>query len=47
MFEQKYPNIKVNLVNAGQPADEYPKLRTALKDYRSLWQRLDGFGHRA
>jgi multiple sugar transport system substrate-binding protein len=31
MFEQKYPNIKVNLVNAGQPADEYPKLRTALK----------------
>jgi hypothetical protein len=22
-------------------------LRTALKDYRSLWQRLDGFAHRA
>jgi multiple sugar transport system substrate-binding protein len=31
MFEHKYPNIKVNVVNAGQPADEYPKLRTALK----------------
>jgi hypothetical protein len=23
------------------------RLRTALKDYRSLWQRLDGFAHRA
>jgi multiple sugar transport system substrate-binding protein len=31
LFEQKYPNIKVKVVNAGQPADEYPKLRTALK----------------
>lgn len=31
LFEQKYPNIKVKVVNAGQPAAEYPKLRTALK----------------
>jgi hypothetical protein len=23
------------------------RLRTALKDYRSFWQRLDGFAHRA
>jgi hypothetical protein len=29
----------------GSPDTE--QLRTALKDYRSLWQRLDGFGHRA
>ncbi|MFD8379022.1 ABC transporter substrate-binding protein [Streptomyces sp. NPDC059679] len=31
LFEKKYPNIKVKVVNAGQPAAEYPKLRTALK----------------
>ncbi|MFJ9633929.1 ABC transporter substrate-binding protein [Streptomyces sp. NPDC101175] len=31
MFEEKYPNIKVKIVNAGQSADEYKKLRTALK----------------
>jgi multiple sugar transport system substrate-binding protein len=31
MFRNKYPNIKVNLVNAGQGLDEYTKLRTALK----------------
>jgi len=29
----------------GSPDTE--QLRTALKDYRSLWQRLDGFAHRA
>jgi multiple sugar transport system substrate-binding protein len=31
LFEKKYPNIKVNVVNAGQGLDEYTKLRTALK----------------
>ncbi|MFD8221822.1 ABC transporter substrate-binding protein [Streptomyces sp. NPDC059697] len=31
LFEKKYPNIKVKVVNAGQPSAEYPKLRTALK----------------
>jgi multiple sugar transport system substrate-binding protein len=31
LFQKKYPNIKVKVVNAGQPAAEYPKLRTALK----------------
>ena len=31
LFEKKYPNIKVKVVNAGQGADEYTKLRTALK----------------
>ncbi len=31
LFEKKYPNIKVNLVNAGQGTPEYTKLRTALK----------------
>jgi multiple sugar transport system substrate-binding protein len=31
LFEKKYPNIKVKVVNAGQPTAEYPKLRTALK----------------
>ncbi|MFF0225815.1 extracellular solute-binding protein [Streptomyces sp. NPDC004629] len=31
MFEEKYPNIKVKVVNAGQSNDEYKKLRTALK----------------
>ena len=31
MFEKAYPNIKVNLVNAGQGLAEYTKLRTALK----------------
>ncbi|WP_214409715.1 ABC transporter substrate-binding protein [Sphaerisporangium fuscum] len=30
-FEAKYPNIKVNVVKAGQSADEYTKLQTALK----------------
>lgn len=31
LFEKKYPNIKVNLINAGQGTPEYTKLRTALK----------------
>lgn len=31
LFEQKYPNIKVKVVNAGQGSAEYTKLRTALK----------------
>lgn len=31
LFAKKYPNIKVNVVNAGQGLDEYTKLRTALK----------------
>jgi multiple sugar transport system substrate-binding protein len=31
LFEKKYPNIKVKVVNAGQGLDEYTKLRTALK----------------
>ena len=30
LFEQKYPAIKVNVVNAGQGAAQYTKLRTAL-----------------
>jgi multiple sugar transport system substrate-binding protein len=34
LFQQKYPNIQVKVVNAGQPTDEYPKLRTALKANR-------------
>ncbi|MFG3053046.1 ABC transporter substrate-binding protein [Kitasatospora sp. NPDC048239] len=31
LFEQKYPKIKVNIVNAGQSATEYTKLQTAIK----------------
>jgi multiple sugar transport system substrate-binding protein len=31
LFEKAHPNISVNLVNAGQGAAEYTKLRTALK----------------
>jgi multiple sugar transport system substrate-binding protein len=31
LFEQKYPKIKVNVVNAGQSAAEYTKLQTAIK----------------
>src|SRR3712207_1319053 len=31
LFEKKYPNIKVNVVNAGQGPAQYTKLRTALK----------------
>jgi multiple sugar transport system substrate-binding protein len=31
LFEKKYPNITVKLVNAGQGAAEYTKLRTAVK----------------
>jgi multiple sugar transport system substrate-binding protein len=31
LFEQTHPNIKVTVVNAGQGAPEYTKLRTALK----------------
>ncbi|WP_035737740.1 ABC transporter substrate-binding protein [Glycomyces arizonensis] len=31
LFEQAYPAIKVNLVNAGQGASHYAKLRTALR----------------
>ncbi|RVX43735.1 carbohydrate ABC transporter substrate-binding protein (CUT1 family) [Nonomuraea polychroma] len=30
-FQAKYPNIKVNVVNAGQSADQYTKLQTAIK----------------
>jgi multiple sugar transport system substrate-binding protein len=30
LFEKKYPNIKVDVVNAGQGKDQYTKLRTAL-----------------
>jgi multiple sugar transport system substrate-binding protein len=30
LFEQKYPAIKVNVVNAGQGTPQYQKLRTAL-----------------
>ncbi|MEV1238568.1 ABC transporter substrate-binding protein [Nonomuraea sp. NPDC050022] len=30
-FTTKYPNIKVNVVNAGQSADQYTKLQTAIK----------------
>jgi multiple sugar transport system substrate-binding protein len=31
LFEKSHPDIKVNLVNAGQAGAEYTKLRTALK----------------
>ncbi len=31
LFQKKYPNIKVNVVNAGQGPAQYTKLRTALK----------------
>jgi multiple sugar transport system substrate-binding protein len=31
LFEKKYPAVKVTVVNAGQGADQYTKLRTALK----------------
>lgn len=31
LFEKKYPAIKVNVVNAGQGAPQYTKLRTALQ----------------
>jgi multiple sugar transport system substrate-binding protein len=31
LFQKKYPAITVKVVNAGQGADEYTKLRTALK----------------
>ncbi len=31
LFEAAHPNIKVNLINAGQGGDEYTKLRAALK----------------
>lgn len=31
LFEKKYPKIKVDVVNAGQSADEYTKLQTAVK----------------
>jgi multiple sugar transport system substrate-binding protein len=31
LFEKKYPKIKVKVVNAGQSADEYTKLQTAIK----------------
>ncbi|ROR38052.1 ABC transporter substrate-binding protein [Kitasatospora cineracea] len=31
LFEQKYPKIKVNVVNAGQSATEYTKMQTAIK----------------
>jgi multiple sugar transport system substrate-binding protein len=35
-FEQKYPNIKVNLQNVGQGPPHYRKLRTALKAGKGL-----------
>src|SRR5258708_20940401 len=31
LFEQSHPNIKIKVVNAGQGAPEYTKLRTVLK----------------
>jgi multiple sugar transport system substrate-binding protein len=31
VFQEKYPAVKVNVVNAGQGTPEYTKLRTALK----------------
>ncbi|MDI2130101.1 ABC transporter substrate-binding protein [Yinghuangia seranimata] len=31
LFEKKYPNVKVNIVNGGLSKDEYIKLTTALK----------------
>jgi multiple sugar transport system substrate-binding protein len=31
LFEQRYPAVKVKVINAGQGSDEYTKLRTALK----------------
>ncbi len=31
LFQQKYPKVKINLVNAGQSADEYAKLQSAIK----------------
>jgi len=31
LFERKYPKVKINLVNAGQSADEYTKLQSAIK----------------
>ncbi|MET8091496.1 hypothetical protein [Micromonospora sp. NPDC005220] len=31
LFEQKYPAVKVEVVNADQGAPEYTKLRTALQ----------------
>lgn len=31
LFEKKYPNIKVDVVNVGQSKDQYTKLTTALK----------------
>lgn len=31
LFEKKYPAIKVNVVNAGQSADEYTKLQNTIK----------------
>ncbi len=31
LFEKSHPDINVNYVNAGQGADQYTKLRTALK----------------
>ncbi|MGV9268343.1 ABC transporter substrate-binding protein [Kitasatospora sp. NPDC003701] len=31
LFQQKYPKIKVDIVNAGQSAAEYTKLQTAIK----------------
>ena len=31
LFQQKYPKVKVNVVNAGQSADQYTKLQTAVK----------------
>ena len=37
MFTTKYPKIKVNVVNVGQGAPHYQKLRTAIQS---------GQGHR-
>ncbi|MEV9242000.1 extracellular solute-binding protein, partial [Klebsiella pneumoniae] len=30
-FQKKYPNVKVNLVNAGTNTEEYTKLQNAIK----------------
>jgi multiple sugar transport system substrate-binding protein len=36
LFERKYPNIKVKVVNVGQGQPHYQKLRTALKSGKGL-----------
>lgn len=36
LFEQKYPNIKVKVVNVGQGLPQYQKLRTVLKSGKGM-----------